>query len=129
MNVPRIPVMANSEFSEALRKLTPADVHAIARSLESDTAGDEVDAWRATIAIDRALRHTHRTREAAHAAWDAAQIVQRTMASQGVTLPDPDVTHVARAAAEVARGLVAAEGVESEVSRLLMHWFPLVVRT
>jgi hypothetical protein len=46
-----------------------------------------------------------------------------------VQLPDPDVTHVARAAAEVARGLVAAEGVESEVSRLLMHWFPLVVRS
>ena len=49
------------------------------------------------------------------------------MAAQGMTLPDPDVTHVARVAAEVARGLVA-EGVESEVSRLLMHWFPLVVR-
>jgi hypothetical protein len=120
--------MANSEFTEALRRLTPDDVHAIARSLESDTAGDEVDAWRATIAIDRALRHSHRTREAAHAAWDAAQTVQRTMIAQGMTLPDPDVTHVARAAAEVARGLVAGEGVESEVSRLLMHWFPLVVR-
>ncbi|HEY7104838.1 MAG TPA: hypothetical protein VH986_00395 [Acidimicrobiia bacterium] len=119
--------MANSEFAEALRRLTPDDVRAIARSLESDTAGDEVDAWRATIAIDRALRHSHRTREAAHAAWDAAQTVQRTMAAQGVMLPDPDVTHVARAAAEVARGLVAAEGVECEVSRLLMHWFPLVV--
>jgi hypothetical protein len=119
--------MANSEFVEALGRLTPDDVHAIARSLESDTAGDEVDAWRATIAIDRALRHTHRTREAAHAAWDAAQAVQRTAAAHGMELPDPDVTHVARAAAEIARGLVAADGVESEVSRLLMHWFPLVV--
>jgi hypothetical protein len=119
--------MANSEFVEALGRLTPDDVHAIARSLESDTAGDEVDAWRATIAIDRALRHTHRTREAAHAAWDAAQAVQRAAAAQGMELPDPDVTHVARAAAEIARGLVAADGVESEVSRLLVHWFPLVV--
>jgi hypothetical protein len=121
--------MANSEFTEALSKLTPDDVRAIARSLESDTAGDEVDAWRATIAIDRALRHSHRTREAAHAAWDAAQTVQRTAAAQGMELPDADVTHVARAAAEVARGLVAAEGVENEVSRLLMHWSPLVVRS
>jgi hypothetical protein len=122
--------MANSEFVEALGRLTPDDVHAIARSLESDTAGDEVDAWRATIAIDRALRHTHRTREAAHAAWDAAQAVQRTASAQGMELPHPDVTHVARAAAEIARGLVAAdgvEGVEGEVSRLLVHWFPLVV--
>jgi len=108
--------MAAAEFTEALRRLTPDDVHAIARSLESDTAGDEVDAWRATIAIDRALRHTHRTREAARAA------------DQGIQLPDEDVTHVARAAAEVARGLVAADGVESEVSRLLLHWFPLVVQ-
>lgn len=121
--------MADSEFAEALSRLTPDDVHVIARSLESDTAGDEVDAWRATIAIDRALRHTHRTREAAHAAWEAAQIVQRTAAAQGMELPDSDVTHVARAAAEVARGLVAAHGVESEMSRLLMHWFPLVVRS
>jgi hypothetical protein len=119
--------MVNSEFVEALGRLTPDDVRAIARSLESDTAGDEVDAWRATIAIDRALRHTHRTREAAHAAWDAAQAVQRTAAAQGMELPDPDVTRVARAAAEIARGLVAADGVESEVSRLLVHWFPLVV--
>jgi hypothetical protein len=120
--------MALDEFNEVLRSLTVEDVHAIARSLESDTAGDEVDAWRATIAIDRALRHSHRTREAARAAWDAAQTVQRTATSLGMTLPDPDVTHVARAAAEVARGFVAADGVESEVSRLLMHWFPLVVR-
>ena len=111
------------------RRLTPDDVRTIARSLESETAGDEVDAWRATIAIDRALRHSHRTREAAHAAWAAAQTVQRTAISHGMELPDPDVTHVARAAAEVARGLVAADGVESEVSRLMMHWLPLVVRS
>jgi hypothetical protein len=121
--------MALTEFNELLRTLTVDDVHGIARSLESDTAGDEVDAWRATIAIDRALRHTHRTREAARAAWEAAQTVQHTASALGIELPDPDVTHVARAAAEVARGLVAADGVESEVSRLLMHWFPLVVRS
>src|SRR5438093_12977656 len=120
--------MATAEFNEALGRLTREDVYSIARSLESETAGDEVDAWRATISIDRALRHSHRTREAARAAWDAAQIVQRAALAQGITLPDPDVTHVARAAAEIARGLVAADGVESEVSRLLMHWFPVLVR-
>jgi len=95
--------MAITEFNEALGRLTKDDVHCIARSLESETAGDEVDAWRATV--------------------------QRAAAAQGIPLPDPDVTHVARAAAEVARGLVAADGVESEVSRLLVHWFPLVVRS
>ena len=63
--------MAIAEFTEALRRLTPDDVYAIARSLESDTAGDEVDAWRTTIAIDRALRHSRRTREAARRYFSA----------------------------------------------------------
>ena len=56
------------------------------------------------IAIDRALRHSHRMRLAAKAAWNAAQIVQRCALAEGIELPDADVTHVARAAAEVAAG-------------------------
>ena len=119
--------MSSTDFEAALANLTVDDIRVIARSLEADTAGDEVDAWRATIAIDRALRHTHQSRHAAKAAWDAAQTVQRAAIAQGVDLPDPDVTHVARAAAEVARGLVAGDEVAPEVSRLLLHWFPLVV--
>ena len=119
--------MVATDFELALERLTLDDIRSIARSLEADTAGDEVDAWRATIAIDRALRHTHRSRQAAKSAWDAAHVVQRVAIAQGVELPDPDVTHVARAAAEVARGLIAGEDVAAEVSRLLLHWFPLVV--
>src|SRR5262245_26143632 len=126
-DVPKIPVMAATDFEAALARLTIDDIRGIARSLEDDTAGDEVDAWRATIAIDRALRHAHRSRQAAKAAWDAAQVVQRVAIAQGVELPDVDVTHVARAAAEVARGLVAGDDVAVEVSKLLVHWFPLVV--
>jgi hypothetical protein len=118
--------MSSPEFGAALSRLTLDDIRGIARSLEADTAGDEVDAWRATIAIDRSLRHSHRSRQAARAAWDAAQTVQRVAISHGVEFPDPDVTHVARAAAEVARGLVAGDDVAPEVSRLLLHWFPLV---
>ena len=119
--------MPGTDFEQALARLTVDDIRSIARSLEADTTGDEVDAWRATIAIDRSLRHSHRSRQAAKSAWDAAQTVQRAAAAQGMTLPDPDVTHVARAAAEVARGLVAGDDVAPEVSRLLLHWFPLVV--
>ncbi|HEX9467332.1 MAG TPA: hypothetical protein VGA11_02875 [Acidimicrobiia bacterium] len=117
--------MTFTEFTDALGQLSRDDMSRIAASLMSDTAGDEVDAWRATIAIDRALRHTHRTRLAACAAWDAAQAVQRSARSQGMTLPDRQVTHVARAAAEVARGMIAGDAVAPEVSRLLQHWFPL----
>ena len=119
--------MTSTEFGAALAHLTIDDIREIARSLEADTAGDEVDAWHVTIAIDRALRHSHRSRQAARAAWDAAQSVQRVAAAQGVELPDHDVTHVARAAAEVARGLVAGDDVAAEVSQLLVHWFPVVV--
>jgi hypothetical protein len=118
--------MAVTEFEAALARLTIDDIQAIARSLEAGSAGDEVDAWRTTIAIDRALRHGHRSRQAAKAAWDAAQVVQRAALANGVELPNADVTHVARAAAEVARGLVAGDDVAVEVSHLLLHWFPLV---
>jgi hypothetical protein len=117
-----------TEFTEALRRLTMDDIHRVAKSLASDTVGDEVDAWQATIAIDRALRHTHRTRHAARAAWDVAQVVQRVAEAYGMELPDVDVTHVARAAAEVARGIVAGDEVASEVHHLLQHWFPVLVR-
>jgi len=121
--------MTQVEFTEVLRRLCIGDIRAIAASLETDTAGDEVDLWRATIAIDRALRHSHRTRLAAHAAWDAAQSVQRAAEAQGVELPDRDVTRVARAAAEIARGIVAGDEVAAELGRLLQHWFPVLART
>ncbi len=115
-------------FHDALRQLTADDIHPVAKSLASDTVGDEVDAWHATIAIDRALRHSHRTRHAARAAWDAAQTVQRVAEANDIELPDVDVTHVARAAAEIARGMVAGDDVATEVHQLLQHWFPVLAR-
>jgi hypothetical protein len=121
-------VMDLTEFGAALKLLTAADIHLVARSLASDTAGDEVDAWHATIAIDRALRHSHRTRHAAQAAWDVAQTVQRAAEADGMVLPDVDVTHVARAAAEIARGMTAGDDCVLEVNQLLQHWFPVLAR-
>jgi hypothetical protein len=117
-----------SELHAVLERLTVDDVRAVARSLETDTAGDEVDAWHATIAIDRALRHSHRSRLAARAAWDAAQTVQHAAEASGVALPDVDVTAVARAAAEVARGITAGDACAPEVDRLLRHWFRVHTR-
>jgi len=120
--------MTPTDFTGALRTLSIADIRDISASMAHDTVGDEVDAWRITIAIDRALRHSHRTRTAAHAAYAAAQAVQAAATADGVALPDAEVTQVARAAAEVARGLVAGDEVASEVSRLLLHWFPALAR-
>jgi hypothetical protein len=121
-------VMDLTEFDAALKQLTVDDIHDVARSLANDTAGDEVDAWHATIAIDRALRHSHRTRHAARAAWDAAQTVQRVAEANDVQLPDDDVTHVARAAAEIARGITAGDDCALEVHQLLQHWFAVLAR-
>jgi hypothetical protein len=117
------------EFSRALERLTAEDVHRIAATLtnnHSDNAADEVEAWRVTLTIDRVLRRTHRTRLAARAASSITHTVLQIAAAQGIRLPDEDVTHVARAAAEVARGLVAGDDVRAEVGTLLVDWSPLV---
>jgi hypothetical protein len=117
------------EFSRALESLTTEDVHRIAATLtnnHSDNAADEVEAWRVTLTIDRVLRRTHRTRLAARAASSITHTVLQIAAAQGIRLPDEEVTHVARAAAEVARGLIAGDDVRAEVGTLLVDWSPLV---
>ena len=118
-----------AEFSRALERLTSEDVHRIAATLttnHSDSAADEVEAWRVTLTIDRVLRRTHRTRLAARAASSITHTVLQIAAAQGIRLPDEEVTHVARGAAEVARGLVAGDDVRAEVGALLVDWSPLV---
>jgi hypothetical protein len=52
--------------------------------------------------------------------------VLKVAAVQGIALPDGEVTHVARAAAEIARGLVAGDELNGEVRMLLVGWSPLV---
>ena len=118
--------MELTEFTTALGGMTATDLHEVAAVLHahSDSAADEVDAWRVTITIDKALRRAHLTRVAARAASSATHAVLRAAESHGIALPDAEVTHVARAAAEVARGMVA--GAEGEVRVLLGHWTPLV---
>ena len=117
-----------AEFSQALEGLTAEDVHRIAATLtnnHSENAADEVEAWRVTLTIDRVLRRTHRTRLAARAASSITHTVLQIAAAQGIRLPDEEVTHVARAAAEVARGLIAGDEVRAEVGALLVDWSPL----
>ncbi len=115
-------------FTAALPELSAADLARVAVGIEGLSAfkGDEVDAWRATMAIDRALRRTERTRRAAHAAQRAGQAVLAAAGRAGIQLPDAQTTIVARAAAEVARGLTVADLVERELSFLLMAWEPVL---
>jgi hypothetical protein len=120
--------MELGEFTQALGSLSVDDLHRVTAALDarSASAAGEVDAWRATLGIDRALRRAHLVRVAARAASDASHAVQRAAAAWGLRLPDAEVTHVARAAAEVARGLVAGPDAAGEVRHLLCDWAPVL---
>jgi len=109
-------------FVAALGRLTAEDLRVVAKSLDTDSLADEVDWWRATIAIDRALRHTRATRQAARAAAQVVDLVQARAESEGFVLPDDDVTRVARAAAEITRGLTAGPATRPIVCLLLEPW-------
>src|ERR1700712_5514854 len=120
--------MDTASFITALQGLSVSDLDRVALGLEHLSAfkGDEVDAWRATMAIDRAPRRPERTRRAGQAAQRAARTVLDAAGRAGVGLPDPQTTIVARAAAELARGLTVADLVERELSFLLMAWGPVL---
>jgi hypothetical protein len=120
--------VAGERFLSTLRALTGDDLRRIAGSLEGELLTDEVDWWRATIAIDKVLRHTRRTRQAARAAGDAVRAVQDAAVRAGVAIPDGDVTRVARAAADVARGLAAGPPARPIVRLLMEHWEPVRAR-
>jgi hypothetical protein len=114
------------EFFAALDRLTASDIRLVAKALDAESSADEVDWWRATIAIDRAVRHLRVTRHAARAAVQAAECVQRRAEQGGFVLPDADVTRVARAAGEIARGLTVGSSAQPIVRLLLEPWAPIV---
>jgi hypothetical protein len=86
------------------------------------TAAGEVDWWQATIGIDRALRHTGRSRQAAAAAYAASSAVWVAARRQGAKRSDPDVVLLARAAADAGRGLVVGDDGSTHAARLLQLW-------
>lgn len=116
------------DLTTTLGRMSVTDLHEVAAALDAHaaSAAGELDAWRVTISIDRVLRRSHRTRVAAHAASDASHAVLRAAEAHGIALPDAEVTHVARAAAELARGVVAGPEAVDEVRQLLDSWAPLV---
>lgn len=114
-----------ARFVAAVAMLSADDLRGVSQSLQSDLLTDEVDWWRATIAIDKVLRHVRQTRQAARAATEAVHAVQSAAVRAGIALPDDDVTRVARAAADVARGLVAGLPARPVVRLLMEHWTPV----
>lgn len=116
-----------TRFIEGLGRMTAVEVRRVAADLAGgrNCVADDLAWWEATVEIERALKLQHRRREAAMAAHHASVAVQSAAAHGGVSLPDDDVTRVARAAADVARGLAAGPTAEDAVRRLLVWWAPL----
>jgi hypothetical protein len=114
-------------FLASLSRLSGADVEKVASTLDSDALLDEVDWWRATIAIDKVARRSRCSREAGRFAAEAARVVEVAAGRSRATLPEDDVRRVARAAADVARGLAAGPAARPVVGLLLESWAPVLV--
>lgn len=116
--------MELSEFTRALEGMSAGDIHAVAAGLEAFTqsANDEVATWQAILCVDRALRRARRTREAACAAQRAARAVQCAATHAAMALPDDDVTRVARAASDVARGLLIHDELAPAAAGVIDSW-------
>jgi hypothetical protein len=96
-------------FVERLGRLTGTEISALADALrhEHDTVDGEVSWWRATVTVGADLKRHHRSREAGLAAHHASAAVVHAAEAAGETITRDDATIVARAAADVARVLVA----------------------
>ena len=116
-------------FGRALGDLTITDIRSISADLTFAVASpaDEVAATRSVMIIEQTLRRTHRLHNAAAAALATATAVQEVAHRAHVDLPDNDVTRVARAAAQLARGLVTFEspGVDEALRTLGKGWHRL----
>jgi hypothetical protein len=116
-------------FGHALAGLSVEDIRQVASDLADacTSPADEVASTRATLVIEQTLRRTHRLQSAAAAALVAATSVQDVAHRANVKLPDDDVTRVARAAAQLARGLVAGDGpgVDEALHCLARGWHRL----
>lgn len=119
------PMLDLAQFMGTLRSLDAEGLDRVGVRLDADHLCDEVDWWRATIAIDKVVRHARKGRQAARAAADAASAVQDAAVRAGIGLPDDRVTRVARAAADVARGLAAGPPAQPVTRILLEVWEPV----
>ena len=119
--------MELDQFLAAVETMSASDLRAVAASVGNDSVTDEVDWWRATIAIDRAIRHGRCSRGAPTRPPAPRHLVQHVATREDFELPDADVTKVARAAAEVARAMIAGPSAQPIANLLLEHWAPVGV--
>ena len=99
-----------ASFTEDIRRLSAEDIRSCAAGLGAQEASvaDDVVRWQADLTVERLLHspgtrvQTQRANAEAHR---TARLVVEVARRRGIALPDSDVTRVARAAAQVARGL------------------------
>ena len=116
-------------FGQALTELKLDDIRAIAFDLHEAcvSTADEIANTRSMLMIEQTLRRTHRLHDAAIAALTAATKVQEVAQRAEIELPDNDVTRVARAAAQLARGMVVGDhpGIDLALHTLGKGWHRL----
>ena len=116
-------------FGQALAQLSFDDIRSIASDLHAScvTTADEIANTRAMLMIEQTLRRTRRLHDAASASLAVATKVQQVAVRANVDLPDDDVTHVARAAAQLARGMVVGDhpGIDDALHVLGKGWHRL----
>jgi len=116
-------------FGQALTELSVDDVRGIAEDLHAAcvSTADEIALTRAMLIIEQTLRRAHKLHDAASASLAAATKVQAVAQHENVELPDDDVTCVARAAAQLARGMIIADlpGVDDALHVLGKGWHRL----
>jgi hypothetical protein len=120
------------EFLSVLRGLSESDIRDLARRHQARfvSPADEVEWWRANLAIEHVARNsrarsqavTAAGREAAHAVVGAAQ-------RSRLALPDTDVTCVARAANKIACALRLGSDGAMHLGTLLKGWNSAFVPT
>ena len=116
-------------FGQALAALSFEELRSIASDLHlvCNTPADELACRRATLVIEQTLRRAHRLHDAATSGFFAATTVQAVAERADVALPNDDVTYVARAAAQLARGFVVGglPGVDDALGVLSRGWHRL----
>lgn len=120
--------MDAQDFTTRLSTMSSDDFSVVGARLGTQlgTAAGEIEWWETTLVIQRSLRAHSASRAAARAAHQATAVVQAAAQRVGFELPDESVTRLARAAADVARGLVAGADAYAATANLLRAWAPLL---
>lgn len=123
---------SGDEFVNRLQVLTAVEITAVAAALRAElgTADGELAWWQATIEVSEAIKRRRRTREAGLVAHRAATAVVDAARVAGIDDEQhrPDITAVARAAAEAARAriLVHDGALATAAAAPLLHPWVLV---